>query len=99
MRISVLLIGVALGLASAPAIDLVSPTEARAESDLLVGKQLQALADVSIHKAEIAKGTLVHITKLVASAGKIEAVAVELGDGQVVKMALSTVRTFFKVVE
>lgn len=67
------------------------------ENDLVVGTELVATADIALHKAEIAKGSHVSVTKLLLSRGQLDGVDVALADGHVVKVTLGTVRTYFQV--
>jgi len=69
------------------------------EAEIAVGTELVALADVSLHKAEIAKGSRVSVTKLVIRQGHVDGVDVALADGHVVKVTMSTVRSYFRVAE
>jgi prepilin-type processing-associated H-X9-DG protein len=73
--------------------------EARAEDDAIsIGTELMATADVTLHKAEIARGSKVSVTKLNLREGKVDSVNVALADGHVVKMPLAAVRSYFRVV-
>jgi prepilin-type processing-associated H-X9-DG protein len=85
---------------AAPAVGVVlAPAAAHAEErDLAVGTELMATSDVTLHKAEIAKGSRVSVTKVTLHKGQIDAVNVALADGHVVKMTLAQVRSFFRVV-
>jgi prepilin-type processing-associated H-X9-DG protein len=69
------------------------------EHPIEVGTELMATTDVTLHKAEIAKGSRVSVTKLSESGGRVESVNVALADGHVVKMTIAQVHTFFRVVE
>jgi prepilin-type processing-associated H-X9-DG protein len=75
-------------------------TEARAEEDdaISIGTELMATADVTLHKAEIARGSKVSVTKLNLREGKVDSINVALADGHVVKMPLVAVRSYFRVV-
>ncbi len=68
------------------------------EGSLEVGTELMATSDVTLHKAEIAKGSRVSVTKLSQSGGRVESVNVALADGHVVKVTIAQVHTFFRVV-
>ena len=70
-----------------------------AEDEIVVGTELVATADLSLHKAEIAKGSRVSVTKLVMHDGRVSGVDVALADGHVVKVTMSTVRSYFRVAE
>ena len=67
--------------------------------EIAVGTSLQATSNVTLHKAEIAKGSRVNVTKLIERGGRIDGVSVALADGHVVKITLSQVHTFFRVVQ
>jgi hypothetical protein len=69
------------------------------EAEIAVGTELVATADVSLHKAEIAKGSRVSVTKLMLRDGRVDGVDVALADGHVVKVTMSTVRSYFRVAE
>jgi hypothetical protein len=69
------------------------------ESEIAVGTELVATADVSLHHAEIAKGSRVSVTKLVIRQGRVDGLDVALADGHVVKVTMSTVRSYFRVAE
>ncbi len=94
----------ALALLAAPALTalegalLEREARAEAEDDLAVGTELMAVSDLSLHRAEIAKGARVNVTKLYLRDGRLDSVNVALADGHVVKMPLGAVRTYFRVV-
>ena len=69
------------------------------ESDLVVGTELVATADVALHKADIAKGSHVSITRLLLSRGRLDGFDVALADGHVVKVTLGTVRSYFQLAQ
>jgi hypothetical protein len=73
---------------------------ARAEDgrDISVGTELMATSDVTVHRAEIVKGSRVSVTSVVRNAGRVEAADVALADGHVVKVAWATLRSFFQIV-
>jgi hypothetical protein len=78
------------------------PGEARADGsskDLVVGAQLVAVDNVTLHRAEIAKGSKVSIAQVMVREGRVDGAAVELADGHIVKVALATIRNFFRVAE
>jgi hypothetical protein len=97
MRASAL--AVLLALAAVPAASVLGAGEALAEEErpISVGTELVATADVTLHKAEIAKGSRVSVTKLSRSGGQIDAVSVALADGHVVKVTMAQVHTYFRV--
>lgn len=68
-----------------------------AGDDLAVGVELEALQDVSIHRAELTKGSRVSVTKRNLRDGRLESVSVALADGHVLKMPIGAVRTYFRV--
>src|SRR5262252_471912 len=95
-----LVLGAALAFVALPAAEIASPTPARAETpDIRVGTELVALTNATLGKAEILKGSKVVVTKLLGGAGKVEGVAVALADGHVVKVALATVRSLFRIAD
>ena len=91
---------VLLALAAVPVASALSarPALAAGEEPIAVGTELMATSDVTLHKAEIAKGSRVSVTKLSKSGGQIEAVSVALADGHVVKVTMAQVHTYFRVV-
>jgi len=68
-------------------------------SDIAVGTALQATSDVTLHRAEIAKGSRVNVTKLLKRSGRLDGVSVALADGHVVKVTLTQLHSFFRVVQ
>lgn len=98
-----LALAVATALVTIGAGPTLAPSEARAEAeeeDLAVGVRLRALADVQLHKASIVKGSKVHVTRLLHRGGRLASVDLELADGHVVpKVAIATVRSFFRVAD
>jgi prepilin-type processing-associated H-X9-DG protein len=68
------------------------------EQPIGVGTELMATTDVTLHTAEIAKGSRVSVTKLSRTGGQVETVNVALADGHVVKVTMAQVHTFFRVV-
>ena len=91
-----------LALLAAPVLDATlgnNAALAAEENDLLVGTELVATADVALHKAEIAKGSHVSITKLLVSRGHLDGVNVALADGHVVNVTLGTVRSYFQIAQ
>ncbi|MEO5725379.1 MAG: hypothetical protein ABI134_14650 [Byssovorax sp.] len=94
------LLAVLLAAVATPVLDATlghNTAIAAEEHDLVVGTELVATADVALHKADIAKGSHVSITKLLLSRGQLDGVNVALADGHVVKVTLGTVRTYFQV--
>jgi hypothetical protein len=101
-RMSRALAAVALLALAAPVVDAAAGwNEARAEAqdDIAVGTELVATADVTLHKAEISKGSHVSVTQLNVHDGRVDAVSVALADGHVVKVTMGTVRSYFRVAE
>jgi hypothetical protein len=78
---------------------LAAPSLARAEDDAAIapGTELEAVESVTLHQAEIAKGSKVSVTDVVKHAGKVDGVSIDIGDGHIVKVGLATVRNFFRV--
>jgi hypothetical protein len=95
-----LALAVLFAVAAVPAADALGVSrEARADEDPIdVGTQLMATTDVTLHQAEIAKGSRVSVTKLSKNAGRLDGVSVALADGHVVKVTMAQVHTFFRVV-
>lgn len=91
---------VLLAVAAAPAVDTLRDHQALADEEqpIGVGTELMATTDVTLHTAEIAKGSRVSVTKLSRNAGQLDAVNVALADGHVVKVTMAQVHTFFRVV-
>lgn len=90
---------VLLAVAAVPAAGVLAPaTVAAAETPITVGTELVATADVTLHKAEIAKGSRVSVTKVNRTGERLDGVNVALADGHVVKMPLAAVRSYFRVV-
>jgi hypothetical protein len=91
-----------LALLAAPVLDATlgnNPALAAEENDLVVGAELVATADVALHKAEIAKGSHVSVTKLLLNGGRLDGVDVALADGHVVKVTMGAVRTYFQLAQ
>jgi len=98
-RVRRLALALLLTAAALPAVNMASPAPALAdERPIQVGTELMATSDVTLHKAEIAKGSRVSVTQLSRREGRVESVSVELADGYVVKMSMAQVHTFFRVV-
>ena len=96
------LLAVVLATLAVPALDATlghNAALAAEEHDLMVGTELVATADIALHKADIAKGSHVSITKLLLSRGRLDGVDVALADGHVVKVTLGTVRTYFQIAQ
>ena len=103
-RAARLAVALFLSVAAAPAAHLAgvpgSSSEARADERAIdVGTELMATSDVTLHTAEIAKGSRVSVTKLTRAGGQVDAINVALADGHVVKVTMAQVHTFFRVVE
>lgn len=62
-----------------------------------VGTALEATADVTLHKATVAKGSRVSVTKLLVRSGRLEGVSAALADGHVVKISMAQLHTSFRV--
>jgi hypothetical protein len=91
-----------LAVMAAPVLDATlgdNAALAAEENDLVVGTELVATADVALHKAEIAKGSRVSVTKLLLSRGRLDGVDVALADGHVVKVTLGAVRSYFQIAQ
>jgi hypothetical protein len=101
-RLSRIAIAVALAAIAPPMVEAaIGQSEARAaepDDALAVGTELLATSDFSVHKAEIAKGSRVSVTKLIVRDGRLDSVNVALPDGHVVKMPIVAVRSYFRVV-
>jgi hypothetical protein len=82
------------------AIAAVAPGASAASPDeLAVGTELTAVADVALHRASIAKGSKVAVTRVAVDRGAVANVDLELADGHVVqRVGIRTVRAFFRVV-
>jgi hypothetical protein len=92
-------LAVLLALAAVPAAGVVTARPAlAAEEPIAVGTELMATSDVTLHQAEIAKGSRVSVTKLSKTGGQLDAVSVALADGHVVKVTMAQVHTYFRVV-
>jgi hypothetical protein len=91
---------VALLAVAAPVATLLSEPTAAAEDrrEIAVGTELQATSNVTLHRAEIREGSRVSVTKLLVRGGRLDGVAVALADGHVVRITLSQMHTFFRVV-
>jgi hypothetical protein len=95
-----LFVAVAVGPAFPVSGGMLGYGEARAdERPIDVGTELMATSDVTLHKAQISKGSRVNVTKLSRNGEHVDAVSVALADGHVVKMTLAQVHTFFRVVD
>ncbi len=100
-RAAHLALALLLSVAAVPAVPLIGVTaEARAdERPIDIGTELMATSDVTLHAAEIAKGSRVSVTKLSRNGGQVDAISVALADGHVVKVTMAQVHTFFRVVD
>jgi ribosomal protein L21 len=96
-----LALAVALALPASVIVEAsLGSSVAHADEDAItVGTELVATADVSLHKAEIVKGSRVSVTKLRMHEGRVDGVDVALADGHVVKVTMTTVRSYFRVAE
>jgi len=72
-----------------------APVEA--STDLTVGTRLEALDNVTLSRAEIAKGSTVSVTKLLHRQGRLASVDVALADGMVARVGIDKVRSLFRV--
>jgi hypothetical protein len=99
-RASRLLLVLVLASAALPAVELLAGGVALANEEraLEIGTELMATSDVTLHQAEIAKGSKVSVTKLSKNGGQVDAVSVALADGHVVKVTIAQVHTYFRVV-
>ena len=101
-RLSTIATALVLAVITPPMIEAaIGQNEARAadnDDGLAVGTELLATTDFTVHKAEIAKGSRVSVTKLITRDGHIDSVNVALPDGHVVKMPIGAVRSYFRVV-
>ncbi|WP_237245004.1 MULTISPECIES: hypothetical protein [Sorangium] len=70
---------------------------AKVASGIAVGVQLEALADVKVARAEVARGSRVSVARLIERQGQVTAVDVELADGHIARVAMATVRASFRV--
>jgi hypothetical protein len=68
------------------------------DQDVAVGAELLAIRDVTLHRAEIARGSRVSVTGVIQHDGHIDAVEVALADGHVVKLSAALVHASFRVV-
>jgi putative NIF3 family GTP cyclohydrolase 1 type 2 len=95
-----LALALSLAVATVPAVAVLEgPGEARADEPTIdVGTELMATSDVTLHTAEIAKGSRVSVTKLSHNGSQVDAVSVALADGHVVKVTMAQVHTFFRIV-
>ncbi len=99
-KVLALLLGLTAGAAALPAVLVAGESVALAheEGDLDVGTQLVAVTDVTLHRAEIMKGSKVRVTKVAIQGGRVASVDVELADGHVVqKVAVTKIRTAFRI--
>ena len=98
VRMPRLALAVFLALAAVPAAGMMTEHPAiAAEAPIQVGTELVATSDVTLHQAEISKGSRVSVTKLSTNAGQVDAVSVALADGHVVKVTIAQVHTYFRV--
>ncbi|WP_433933250.1 hypothetical protein AB3662_03310 [Sorangium cellulosum] len=66
-------------------------------TDIAVGVRLEAVADVKVARAEVARGSTVSVARLIERQGRVTAVDVELADGHIARVAMATVRASFRV--
>lgn len=105
-RLFGLAVGALTALLAASIQPLVSSHEAHADAresvpadEIAVGTELMATEDLQLSRAGIAKGSRVSVTKLLLRQGDLTNVDVVLADGHVVKkIAIGTIRCFFRVV-
>lgn len=94
-------VGALLAFSAASIEPLVARHEALADArsdEIDVGTELQAMEDIQLSRAEIAKGSKVSVTKILVRQGDLSSVDLALADGQVVKkVAIGTIRTYFRV--
>lgn len=94
LLLSVLLLGVAVPLVTAaPGVRW-----AQADEEVTVGSALQAITDVTLHQADIAKGSRVSVTEVARRNGHIDVVSVALTDGHVVRVPVAVMLAAFRVV-
>ncbi len=72
-----------------------APVEAT--TDLTVGTRLEALDNVMLSRAEIAKGSTVSVTRLLHRQGRLAGIDVALADGMVARVGIDKVRSLFRV--
>jgi hypothetical protein len=92
----------ALALAATPVAVVAVAEEGVAvagERPIEVGTELEATTDVTLHQADIAKGSRVSVTKLLVKGGQLDGLSVALADGHVVKVTMSQVHTYFRVAD
>lgn len=96
-----LLFAAAIACASVPAMSVATGAMVAAdEREIAVGTELVATQDVTLHKAEIAKGSKVSVTKVHKRDGKLLTIDLALTDGHVVpKVQMGLVHTSFRVVD
>lgn len=94
-----LLLAIALTAAPVAGVMVAEGAAYAEDREIAVGTELQATSDVTLHKAEIAKGSKVNVTKVMRRGQRIDGVSVALADGHVVKMTLAQVRAFFRVLQ
>jgi hypothetical protein len=99
MLLSRLLLAVALAAVPAGAVVAEESVACADERPIEVGTELQATTDVTLHQAEIAKGSRVSVTKLLVNGGRLDGLSVALADGHVVKVTMSQVHTYFRVAD
>jgi len=101
LRLIRIAFAVALAVAVPAAAGLAGERVALADderSDIAVGTELEATSDVTLHQAEIAKGSKVSVTKVLGRSGQIDGLSVALADGHVVKVTMTQVHSYFRVI-
>jgi hypothetical protein len=74
------------------------PGPAAIDEHIAVGTELVAVADVTLRRVGLVKGSRVSVTKLSRRGGRLSSVDVELADGYVLqRVAIATVRALFRV--
>ena len=75
-----------------------APEPAAIDEHIAVGTELVAVANVTLRRAVIVKGSRVSVTKLSRRGGQLSSVDMELPDGYVLKqVAIGTIRALFRV--
>ncbi|MGK3967032.1 hypothetical protein WMF38_23020 [Sorangium sp. So ce118] len=94
-----LIVAVVAALAVVPggAAEAAEEAPAKVSSGIAVGVQLEAVADVKVARAEVARGSRVSVARLIERQGRLTAVDVELADGHIARVAMATVRASFRV--
>jgi len=102
-RLSRIAAALSLALLALPVIDVVGlENQAMAEeadAEIKIGTQLEAVTNVTLHRASLVKGSRVSVTNLILRRGHLDGLKVALADGHVIKMAIKTVHSFFRVAD